>query len=221
MQLRRLLLLQGHDNPTDLPEDDPEATWDILSEVDRLRSTNSGLTAEVQRQNQIGQDYARVASEQRLRVEELEREAAIAHTNAQMLDRRLSQSEERTAELEELVEALRSQRDRLQTYCEQQKERADRAESDCAAMREAAGDLLSASDRQTHGVVGTRGLARAKVEYADSASKLRRSLERGAGKRFLAPDVADDVRRYFTGDLPAEEKKRLQETILSALPPQR
>jgi chromosome segregation ATPase len=222
MQLRRLLLLQGHDDPTDLPEGDPEATWDILSEVDRLRTTNSGLTAEVQRQNQIGQDYARVASEQRLRVEELEREAAIAHTNSQMLDRRLSQTEERTAELEELVEALRAQRDRLQTYCEQQKERADRAESDCAAMRDAAGELLSASDRQTHGALGTRGLARAKVEFADSLAKLRRALERNSGKRFLAPDVADEVRRYFTSnDLPAEEKQRLQESILSAMPPQR
>lgn len=222
MQLRRLLLLQGHDNPTDLPEDDPEAAWDILTEVDRLRTTNSGLTAEVQRQNQIGQDYARVASEQRFRVEELEREAAIAHSNAQMLDRRLSQAEERAAELEELVEALRAQRDRLQTYCDQQKERADRAESDCAAMRDAAGELLSASERQTHGALGTRGLARAKVEFADSLAKLRRALERNSGKRFLAPDVADDVRRYFTSsDLPAEEKQRLQETILGAMPPQR
>ena len=48
--------------------------WDVLAELDRLRTTNSGLTAEVQRQTHIGQDYARVASEQRVRVEELERE---------------------------------------------------------------------------------------------------------------------------------------------------
>ena len=128
MQLRRLLLLQPHaevqlENGTATPRDGSD--WDVLAELDRLRTTNSGLTAEVQRQTHIGQDYARVASEQRVRVEELERENAIAHSSSQMLDRRVALAEERTDELEELVEVLRAQRDRLQTYYEQQKDRAD------------------------------------------------------------------------------------------------
>jgi chromosome segregation ATPase len=222
MQLRRLLLLQPQ--PEVQPENSTAALsregpdWDVLAELDRLRTTNSGLSAEVQRQTHIGQDYARVASEERLRVEELERENAIAHTNAQMLDRRVTQAEERTAELEELVDALRVQRDRIQTYFEQQKDRADRAESASAAMRDAAGELLSASDRQTHGALGTRGLARAKVEFADALSKLRRALERDAGKGFLAPAIADDVRRFFTAkDLSQEEKSRLRSSIEQAL----
>jgi hypothetical protein len=222
MRLRRLLLLQPH---SDLQLENGAATvqrdesdWDVISELDRLRTTNSGLSAEVQRQTQIGQDYARVASEERLRVEELERENAISHTNSQMLDRRVTQAEERAAELEELVDALRAQRDRLQTYFEQQKERGDRAESASAAMRDAAGELLSASDRQTHAALGTRGLARAKVEFADALAKLRRSLERDSGKGFLSPVVAEDVRRYFTAkDLPAEEKSRLEASIERAL----
>jgi hypothetical protein len=222
MRLRRLLLLQPH---SDVQLENGSATsqrersdWDVIAELDRLRTTNSGLSAEVQRQTQIGQDYARVASEERLRVEELEREAAIAHTNSQMLDRRVTQAEERMAELEELVDALRAQRDRLQTYFEQQKERADRAESASAAMRDAAGELLSASDRQTHAALGTRGLARAKVEFADALAKLRRSLERDAGKGFLSPGVAGDVRRYFTAkELPAEERSRLETSIEQAL----
>jgi chromosome segregation ATPase len=214
MRLRRLLLLQPHaevglENGTATLNRDG-SDWDVLAELDRLRTTNSGLSAEVQRQTQVGQDYARVASEERLRVEELERENAIAHTNAQMLDRRVTQAEERAAELEELVDALRVQRDRIQTYFEQQKDRADRAESASAAMREAAGELLSASDRQTHG-------ARAKVEFADSLAKLRRSLERDSGKGFLAPAIADDVRRYFTAnELPQEEKSRLGSSIKNA-----
>jgi hypothetical protein len=222
MRLRRLLLLQPHadlqlENGTATMRRD-ESDWDVISELDRLRTTNSGLSAEVQRQTQIGQDYARVASEERLRVEELERENAIAHTNSQMLDRRVTQAEERAAELEELVEALRAQRDRVQTYFEQQKDRADRAESASAAMRDAAGELLAASDRQTHAALGTRGLARAKVEFADALAKLRRSLERDAGKGFLAPVVADDVRRYFTmKDVPAEEKARLETSIERSL----
>jgi len=226
MQLRRLLLLQPR--PSELrvngssssggPTNTGESDWDVLAELDRLRTTNSGLTAEVQRQTQIGQDYARVASEQRLRVEELERETAIAHTSSQMLDRRLSQTEERAAELEELVDVLRAQRDRLQTYYEQQKARADQAEAASAAMRDAAGELLSASDQQTHAALGTRGLARAKVELADGFTKLRRALDRNAGKGYLSPDVADDVRRYFTGkDIPADERQRLGEKIADAL----
>ena len=222
MRLRRLLLLQPHadlrlENGTQTMQRD-ESDWDVLSELDRLRTTNSGLTAEVQRQTQIGQDYARVASEERFRVEELERENAIAHTNSQMLDRRVTQAEERAAELEELVDALRAQRDRLQTYYEQQKERADRAESASASMRDAASELLAASDRQTHAALGTRGLARAKVEFSDALAKLRRSLERDAGKGFLSPAAVDDVRRYFTvKDLSAEEKSRLQASIEQSL----
>jgi hypothetical protein len=223
MKLRRLLLLQpsSHvqlENGTATLKGREESDWDVLAELDRLRTTNSGLTAEVQRQTHIGQDYARVASEERLRVEELERENAIAHSNSQMLDRRLTQAEERADELEELVDVLRAQRDRVQTYYEQQKERADRAESSSAAMRDAAGELLAASDRQTHAALGTRGLARAKVEFADALAKLRRSLERNAGNDYLAPTVAEDVRRYFASkNLPAEEKGRLQQSIERAL----
>jgi hypothetical protein len=223
MKLRRLLLLQPSsdvqlENGTGTLNGRDESDWDVLAELDRLRTTNSGLTAEVQRQTHIGQDYARVASEERLRVEELERENAIAHSNSQMLDRRLTQAEERADELEELVDVLRAQRDRVQTYYEQQKERADRAESSSAAMRDAAGELLAASDRQTHAALGTRGLARAKVEFADALAKLRRSLERNAGNDYLAPTVAEDVRRYFASkNLPAEEKGRLQQSIERAL----
>jgi chromosome segregation ATPase len=223
MKLRRLLLLQpsSHvqlENGTATLKGRDESDWDVLAELDRLRTTNSGLTAEVQRQTHIGQDYARVASEERLRVEELEREHAIAHSNSQMLDRRLTQAEERADELEELVDVLRAQRDRVQTYYEQQKERADRAESSSAAMRDAAGELLAASDRQTHAALGTRGLARAKVEFADALAKLRRSLERNAGNDYLAPTVAEDVRRYFASkNLPADEKGRLQQSIERAL----
>lgn len=226
MRLRRLLLLQPHadmqlGNGTTTMQRE-ESDWDVIAELDRMRTTNSGLSAEVQRQTQIGQDYARVASEERLRVEELEHENAIAHTNSQMLDRRVTQAEERAAELEELVDSLRTQRDRVQTYFEQQKERADRAESAAAAMRDAAAELLSASDRQTHAALGTRGLARAKVEFADSLAKLRRSLERDAGKGFLSPAVADDVRRRFTArDLPAEEKSRLDASIAKAFSTER
>jgi hypothetical protein len=223
MQLRRLLLLQAHSSKpvngaSAVLERPDHSDWDVIAELDRLRSTNSGLTAEVQRQTHIGQDYARVASEQRLRVEELERENAIAHTSSQMLDRRLSQAEERTEELEELVDVLRAQRDRLQTYYEQQKERADRTESASAAMRDAASDLLSASDQQTHAALGTRGLARAKVEFADGLANLRRALERNAGKGYLAPSVADEVRRYFSAkDLSAEDKGKLKQSIVRAL----
>jgi chromosome segregation ATPase len=223
MKLRRLLLLQpsSHvqlENGTATLKGRDESDWDVLAELDRLRTTNSGLTAEVQRQTHIGQDYARVASEERLRVEELERENAIAHSNSQMLDRRLTQAEERADELEELVDVLRAQRDRVQTYYEQQKERAERAESSSAAMRDAAGELLAASDRQTHAALGTRGLARAKVEFADALAKLRRSLERNAGNDYLAPTVAEDVRRYFASkNLPADEKGRLQQSIERAL----
>lgn len=228
MKLRRLLPgssvedepAVGHADPDEVPQpEDPD--WDLLREIDRLRSTNSGLSAEVERQTQIGQDYARAASEQRFRAEELERENAIAHTNCQFLERRVAQSEERAVELDELVEALRAQRDRLQTYYEQQKDRADRAEAAAAAMREAAGDVLSANDRNTHALVGTRGLARAKVEYADALEKLRRSLRADAGKDHLSADVATDVRRYFTiSDLTAEQKASLQDSILRALGPE-
>jgi len=224
MQLRQMLLLRRSDKPigdgssTTLLGRPEERDWDMIAELDRLRTTNSGLTAEVQRQTHIGQDYARAASEQRLRVEELERETAIAHTSSQMLERRVSQAEARVDELEELVDVLRAQRDRLQTYYEQQKERADRSEGASAAMREAAADLLAASEQQTHGVLGTRGLARAKVEFADALAKLRRALERNAGMDYLAQDVADDVRRYFTAeDVPADEKRRVGERISQAL----
>jgi chromosome segregation ATPase len=221
MQLRRLLLLQPHAEVLEkrtatLNQD--RSDWDVLAELDRLRTTNSGLTAEVQRQTHIGQDYARVASEQRVRVEELERENAIAHSSSQMLDRRLAQAEERADELEELVEVLRAQRDRLQTYYEQQKDRADRSESASAAIRDAASALLSASDQQTHAALGTRGLARAKVEFADGLASLRRALERDAGKGFLAPAVADDVQRYFSAtDVSPEEKRQLKQSIVRAM----
>jgi len=221
MQLRRLLLLQPHAEVLEkrtatLNQD--RSDWDVLAELDRLRTTNSGLTAEVQRQTHIGQDYARVASEQRVRVEELERENAIAHSSSQMLDRRLALAEERADELEELVEVLRAQRDRLQTYYEQQKDRADRSESASAAMRDAASALLSASDQQTHAALGTRGLARAKVEFADGLASLRRALEKDAGKGFLAPAVADDVQRYFTAtDVSPEQKRQLKQSIVRAM----
>jgi hypothetical protein len=220
MKMRRLFLWPSADERPSgsTPEDENGADWNLVAELDRLRSTSSGLSAEVQRQTQIGQDYARAASEQRVRVEELERESAIAHTNCQMLERRVSQAEERAAELEELVEALRAQRDRLQTYCEQQTDRADRLDAASAAIRDAAAELLAASDRQTHSALGTRGLARAKVEYADALATLRRSLERNAGKGFLAPVVVDDVRRFFTSrDLAVEEKKKLSQSIVRAL----
>ena len=221
MKLRRLILL-----PSDEDERTSDSTlegkngpdWDLLTELDRLRTTSSGLSAEIQRQTQIGQDYARAASEQRVRVEELERENAIALSTCQMLERRLSQTEERAAELEELVEALRAQRDRLQTYCERQRDRADGLDAATAAVRDAAGELLAASDRQTHAALGTRGLARAKVEYADALAGLRRALERDAGKGFLAPVVVDDVRRFFTSEnLAVEEKKKLSQSIVRAL----
>ena len=221
MKLRRLILLPSDEDKRTSDsalEGKNGPDWDLLTEVDRLRTTSSGLSAEVQRQTQIGQDYARAVSEQRVRVEELERENAIAHSNCQMLERRLLQTEERAAELEELVEVLRAQRDRLQTYYEQQKDRADGLDSACAAVRDAAGELLAASDRQTHAALGTRGLARAKVEYADALAGLRRALERNAGRDFLAPDVANDVRRFFTSeDLAVEEKKKLSQNIVRAL----
>jgi chromosome segregation ATPase len=221
MKLRRLILLPSDEDKRTSDsalerEDGPD--WGLLTEVDRLRTTSSGLSAEVERQTQIGQDYARAVSEKRLRVEELERENAIAHSNCQMLERRLSQTEERAVELEELVEVLRAQRDRLQTYCEQQKDRADGLDAACAAVRDAVGELLTASDRQTHAALGTRGLARAKVEYADALAGLRRALERNAGRDFLAPDVVNDVRRFFTSEnLAVEEKKKLSQNIVRAL----
>jgi hypothetical protein len=192
--------------------------WDLLTEIDRLRSENSGLAAEAHRQTSIGQDYARATAEQRVRVEELSRETAIAHTNAQLLERRLVQAEERTVELDELVDALRLQRDRLQTYYEQQKDRADRAESAAAAMREAASDVLAAHDRQVHAPVGTRSLIRAGVESADALDMLRRALRGDVGKDYLGPDLAADIRRYFLGDdLPRNEEQELGEAIARAL----
>jgi len=221
MKLRRLILLPSDEDERtsdSAPEGENGPDWDLLTELDRLRTTSSGLSAEVQRQTQIGQDYARAVSEQRVRVEELERENAIALSTCQMLERRLSQTEERAIEFEELVEVLRAQRDRLQTYCEQQRDRADRLDAASAAVRDAAGELLAASDLQTHAALGTRGLARAKVEYANALAGLRRALERNAGKGFLAPVVVDDVRRFFTSEnLAAEEKKKLSQSIVRAL----
>jgi hypothetical protein len=192
--------------------------WDLLTEIDRLRSENTGLAAEAQRQSSIGQDYARAAGEQRVRVEELSRETAIAHTNAQLLERRLVQAEERTVELDELVDALRLQRDRLQTYYEQQKDRADRAESAAAAMRDAASEVLAAHDRQAHAPLGTRSLIRAGVESADALDMLRRALRGDVGKDYLGPELASDIRRYFlSGDLPRNEEQQLKEAISRAL----
>jgi hypothetical protein len=221
MKLRRLILLPSDEDERtsdSAPEGENGPDWDLLTELDRLRTTSSGLSAEVQRQTQIGQDYARAVSEQRVRVEELERENAIALSTCQMLERRLSQTEERAIEFEELVEVLRAQRDRLQTYCEQQRDRADRLDAASAAVRDAAGELLAASDLQTHAALGTRGLARAKVEYANALAGLRRALERNAGKGFLAPGAVDDVRRFFTSEnLAAEEKKKLSQSIVRAL----
>ena len=221
MKLRRLILLPSDEDERtsdSAPEGENGPDWDLLTELDRLRTTSSGLSAEVQRQTQIGQDYARAVSEQRVRVEELERENAIALSTCQMLERRLSQTEERAIEFEELVEVLRAQRDRLQTYCEQQRDRADRLDAASAAVRDAAGELLAASDLQTHAALGTRGLARAKVEYANALAGLRRALERNAGKGFLAPVVVDDVRRFFTSEnLAVDEKKKLTQSIVRAL----
>ena len=216
--MRRLLLLPSGEEGRPSDSTLERADSNLLAELDRLRTTSSGLSAEVQRQTQIGQDYARATSEQRLRVEELEHENAIAQANCQMLERRLRETDERAAELEELTDMLRAQRDRVQTYCEQQTDRADRLDAACAAIRAAAADLLAASDRQTYGALGTRGLARAKVEYADALATLRRALDRNAGRGFLAPVVVDDVRRFFTSrDLAVEEKKKLSQSIVRAL----
>lgn len=64
---------------------------------------------------------------------------------------------------------------------------------------------------------GSRGLARAKLEYADALEKLRRSLRADAGKEFLSPDVATDVRRYFgTAGLTPEQETGLREAIVGA-----
>lgn len=195
--------------------------WDLLAEIDRLRGANAGLAAEVERRSQIGEDYARAASDLRLRVEELEREAAVAHTNAQFLQRRLSHAEERLAELEELTESLRAQRDRLETYCVQQRTRAEGSEAAAAAMRAAAGELLAAHDRQIHAPEGTRGRARARVEYADALERLRRALGHDAGERFLGPEIGDHVRRFFTEEaLDAAQKKELRQAIVRSLEPQ-
>jgi hypothetical protein len=124
-----------------------------------------------------------------------------------MLDRRLALAEERAEELEELVDVMRAQRDRLQT-CYEQKDRADGLDAATAAVRDAAGELLAASDRQIHAALGPRGLARAKVEYADALAGLRRALERNAGKGFLAPVVVDDVRRFFTSEILPPKRRR-------------
>lgn len=222
MKLRRLLSPKPEVSGTEVYSHSDRIhesdDWDLLTEIDRLRSENTGLVAEAQRQSSIGQDYARAAGEQRVRVEELSRETAIAHTNAQLLERRLVQAEERVVELDELVDALRLQRDRLQTYYEQQKERADRAESAAAAMREAASDVLAAHDRQVHAPVGTRSLIRAGVESADALDMLRRALRGDVGKDYLGPEIAADIRRYFLGnDLPRNEEQELKEAIARLL----
>jgi DNA repair exonuclease SbcCD ATPase subunit len=227
VKLRSLLLLPSGEAEKQPPErlpsgpptgDPPGADWDVLAELDRLRGANAGLSAEVERRSQIGDDYARAASDLRLRVGELEREAAIAHSNAQFLQRRLTQAEERVRELEELTESLRAQRERLETYCEQQRARAERSESAAAAMRAAGGDLLSAHDRQTHSPEGTRGFTRAKVEYADALERLRSSLGHHAGERYLGPEIGDHVRRFFTDEtLASDEKRELRQAIIRSL----
>jgi hypothetical protein len=87
-------------------------------------------------------------------------------------------------------------------------------------MREAAGEVLAANDRNTHALVGTRGLARAKVEYADALDKLRRSLQANAGKDYLSADAAAEVRRFFTmEDLSPERQAELKESIMRSLGP--
>lgn len=231
MKLRSLLLLPAKAE-TAAPRDPSSGSiavdaatsqdWDLLAEIDRLRGANTGLSAEVERRSQIGEDYARAASDLRVRVEELERETAIAHTNAQFLGRRLAHAEERVAELEELAESLRAQRDRLETYCEQQRSRAERIEAAAAAMRSAAGELLAAHDRQIHSPEGTRGRARAKVEFADALERLRRALARDAGEGFLGPEIGDEVRRFFTDEtLASDQKKALRQAIIRSLEPQR
>jgi TolA-binding protein len=155
-------------------------------------------------------------------VEELERENVIAHSNAQFLERRLTQAEERVGELEELTESLRAQRERLNTYCEQQRARAERSESAAVAMRAAGGDLLSAHDRKTHAPEGTRGFARAKVEYVDALERLRSSLGQHAGERYLGPETGDQVRRFFTDEtLASDQKRELRQSILRSLEPKR
>jgi DNA repair exonuclease SbcCD ATPase subunit len=227
MKLRSLLLLPSHEGekqrpseqPSSMPTGDPAgADWDVLAELDRLRATNAGLSAEVERRSQIGDDYARAASDLRLRVEEHEREAAIAHTNASFLQRRLTQAEERVSELEELTESLRAQRERLEMYCEQHRARAEKSESAAAAMRAAASELVSAHDRRTHLPQGTRGFARAKVEHTDALERLRSSLGHDAGGRYLGPEVGDDVRRFFTDEtLTSDEKRQLRQAIVRAL----
>jgi len=231
VKLRSLLLLPAGEtekhSPEQLPSgppgnDPPGAEWDVLAELDRLRGANAGLSAEVNRRSQIGDDYARAASDLRLRVEELERETAIAHSNAQFLQRRLTQAEERVGELEELTESLRAQRERLETYCEQQRARAERSESAAAAMRGAGGELLSAHDLRTHAPEGTRGFARAKVEYADALERLRSSLDEHAGERYLGPETGDQVRRFFTDEtLASDQKRELRQVIMRSLEPKR
>jgi hypothetical protein len=231
VKLRSLLLLptgeaEKHSPeqvPSDQPAGDPPgADWDVLMELDRLRGANAGLSAEVKRQSQIGDDYARAASDLRLRVEELERETVIAHSNAQFLQRRLTQAEERAGELEELTESLRAQRERLETYCEQLRARAERSEAAAAAMRAAGGELLSAHDRKTHSPEGTRGFARAKVDYADALERLRSSLGEHAGERYLGPETGDQVRRFFTDEtLAGDEKRELRQAITRSLEPKR
>ena len=132
---------------------------------------NSGLTAEVQRQTHIGQDYARVASEQRVRVEELERENAIAHSSSQMLDRRLALAEERADELEELVQALRAQRDRLQTYYDSRMTGPTAPSRASAAMRDAASALLSRQATNRPMPLWGRGASRARRSSSPTGSR--------------------------------------------------
>src|SRR6266508_2582756 len=226
VKLRSLLLLPAGEtekhSPEQLPSGPPGTEWDVLAELDRRRGANAGLSAEVKRRSQIGDDYARAASDLRLRVEELERETAIAHSNAQFLQRRLTQAEERVGELEELTESLRAQRERLETYCEQQRARAERSESAAAAMRAAGGELLSAHDLRTHAPEGTRGFARAKVEYADALERLRSSLDEHAGERYLGPETGDQVRRFLTDEtLASDQKRELRQVIMRSLEPKR
>jgi hypothetical protein len=95
-----------------------------------------------------------------------------------MLDRRLALAEERAEELEELVDVMRAQRDRLQT-CYEQKDRADGLDAACRAQ--------------------TRTRAKCRKRFPRTRRRRRRST------------------LLHVGNLAAEEKKKLSESIGRAL----